>query len=72
MTSRTTRQTRRRDRRWGIFLILLPFVGVLCLALMLLLQDRTRFKDPEFIPVNLHSQLEANYLANPNQTRVPG
>jgi uncharacterized repeat protein (TIGR01451 family) len=50
----------------------LPLAGVLCLALLLLLQGRNRFTDPEPIPVNLHSQLEADYRANPNPTRVPG
>ena len=66
MSKRATEQDREQSRRWGILFIVLPILGVLCLALLLFFQGCSHSTTSEFIPVNLHSQLEADYLANPN------
>jgi hypothetical protein len=72
VSKQTAEQDREQSRRWGILFIVLPILGVLCLALLLFFQGCRPSTTSEFIPVNLHSQLEADYLANPNPMPIPG
>jgi hypothetical protein len=68
-----TEQERNQTRlRWGILLVVLSLLSCLALTILFLFQRANDIKIPEFLPVVLHSQLEADYLANPNPTRVPG
>ncbi|GIK39828.1 MAG: hypothetical protein BroJett011_36610 [Chloroflexota bacterium] len=62
----------RNRRRWEFLLLLLPLLGILCLAGLFLIQGTTRNHGPQFIPVNIHSALQADYRANPNFIFVPG
>lgn len=62
---------RSKRRRWSILLLLLPFLGLLCLAGLLLFQGVNQAPPTEFIPINLHSALAADYRANPNPYRLP-
>ncbi|MBN1221138.1 MAG: DNRLRE domain-containing protein [Anaerolineae bacterium] len=57
-------------RRWASVLVLLFLIGVLCLGGMLLAQTMTSARLARFIPVNLHSKLEADYQVNPNPPRL--
>lgn len=63
-----------RTRRWGwrILLLLLPLLGLLCLAGLLLVQGLNKAQPAQFIPINLHSTLAADYRANPNPYSLPG
>ncbi|MBE7554477.1 MAG: DNRLRE domain-containing protein [Anaerolineales bacterium] len=62
----------RNRRRWEFLLFLLPLLGILCLAGLFLIQGATRNQGPQFIPVNIHSALQADYRANPNFILLPG
>jgi hypothetical protein len=53
-------------RRWEFLLFLLPLLGVLCLAGLLVIQGMASAPGTKFVPVNLHSVLQADYGANPN------
>ncbi|MCL4297229.1 MAG: DNRLRE domain-containing protein [Anaerolineae bacterium] len=72
--SRLTRPANpRKRRRWEFLLLLLPLLGILCLAGLFLIQGVTRRNQgPQFIPVNIHSALQADYRANPNFVFLPG
>ena len=52
--------------------ILFPLLALLCLAAALFSQHRSGSTQSEFIPVSLHSLLEADYRANPSPARLPG
>ncbi len=55
-------------------ILFIPFsvLGLLCLAAALFSQHRSGPAQLEFIPVSLHSLLEADYRANPSPARLPG
>lgn len=62
----------RSHSRWEFLLFLLPFLGLLCLAGLFLIQGASYNQGPQFIPVNIHSALQADYRANPNFVFLPG
>ncbi|MCG3208918.1 MAG: hypothetical protein FOGNACKC_02531 [Anaerolineae bacterium] len=66
----TTQQKKKQGPRWGLGLVLLALFGVGLLASLLFFQDQPgqRF---DFIPVNLHSRLQADYSPDPRITPVP-
>lgn len=66
------KQDRKTRRRWTILFILLMLTGVLCLGGVLFSQIGTGSPDLEFVPVIMHSVLEADYGADPNPARMPG
>jgi hypothetical protein len=71
--SRLTRQANPQSRRrWEFLLFLLPLLGILCLAGLFLIQGTAYNRGPKFIPVNIHSALQADYRANPNFVLLPG
>ena len=66
------RPDRTRFSSGGALIALLLLFGVLCLGLLLFFQENPAYRGPEFIPVGLQSDLEADYSANPGPTRLPG
>jgi hypothetical protein len=71
--SRLTRQINPPNRRrWEFLLFLLPLLGVLCLAGLFLIQGASYNQGPKFIPVNIHSALQADYQTNPHFVLLSG
>jgi uncharacterized repeat protein (TIGR01451 family) len=62
---------RKKRQRWEILLFLLPLLGILGLARLISTQDVRGSGQADFILVNLHSALEANYQADPNPVSLP-
>ena len=66
-----TQQKRILSRyRWLLLFFLLPILGFLCLWGLFLFQNRDKSQVVELIPVNLHSELEADYFTGPNQNSI--
>ncbi len=73
MSTQPTEQDYKKNRnRWVLLFILLPILGFVLLGALLFFQSVTNSQTPEFIPVELHSDLEANYQISPRPTPVPG
>jgi uncharacterized repeat protein (TIGR01451 family) len=67
-----TQTDKQRQRSWRVLLIVLPVIGVLCLAGVLFGQEFVSSQGPEFIPVTLHSLIEADYGSNPDAGSIAG
>jgi hypothetical protein len=71
--SRLTRPANPRNRRrWEFLLFLLPLLGVFCLAGLFLIQGAASNRGPKFIPINIHSALQADYRTKPYFVLLPG
>jgi len=58
--------------RWTVLFLLFLLLGMGGLAVTLFGQRQPSSPEPEFIPVSLHSILEADFRANPNPAWLPG
>lgn len=72
MKRKITYFVRQLRRPWQAFLFALLFVAAIFLGVLLFFQDTAGSEVAEFIPVSLHSVLEADYSIYPNPTPVPG
>jgi uncharacterized repeat protein (TIGR01451 family) len=71
MTAYAGQAEQKGRRRWAILLVLLLLGGVVCLGGVLFSQQVAN-QELEFVPVHLHSELEADYKVNPNPPQLPG
>lgn len=70
MFDRVVTRTKERASGWGILWVALALLGLLILASLLFFSNNRQIR-AEFIPVNLHSELRADYSADPRITPVP-
>ena len=70
MSTQSGPEKSNRNRRWWMLLLALLLLGMLCLASTLFGQRQSEPEEPIFLPVSLHSILEADYRSNPNPLRI--